>query len=109
MTNFKDTARHVKEVYIFRHEPEYVRPLAQTFWRTLLFVGALGAAGILVFAMSVFWDVSNALSSAAQSSANQRPVIDRAALEETLALIERRRHEFEARKAAPSGVVDPSR
>lgn len=96
-------------MYIYRHEPEYFRPLAELFWRSLLVLLAVGVVVVLIFAASVFWDVLSTLGNAAGGPARQPAVLDRAELQNTLRLIEERSLEFEAKKTTPTPVVDPSR
>ncbi len=109
MMDISDTWRRAKEMYTYRHEPEYVRPLAELFWRALLVLTATGVVGVLVFAATVFWDVLATLGNAAGAPARTSPALDRAALQNTLRLIEEKRLDFEARKATSTPVVDPSR
>ncbi len=104
--SFSDTLRRTRELYTYRHEPEYMRPLGQIFWRALLVSSVAGAIGVVIYAGSVFWGVLHTLGS---TSAAARPttVLDRAALDALLMSIDARRADFEARKASSTPFVEP--
>lgn len=109
MMNIFASIQRLKELYAYRHEPENLRPLSEFVWRTQLVLLVIGAVVVLIFAGNVFWGVLETLGSAAAGPARQPTVLDRAALQNTLHLIEERSIEFESKKTAPTLVVDPSR
>ena len=109
MMHIFTSIRRAKEMYAYRHEPENLRPLVELFWRIVLVLLALGVAIVLIFAASVFLGVLSTLGDTAAGPTRQPAVLDRAELQDTLRLIEERGLEFEAKKTAPTPVVDPSR
>ena len=104
-----NTFKRVKELYTYRHEPEYMRPLGEIVWHTLLLCAAIGAVGVLLFAASVFVDVLTTLGGSATGTSRPPVVLDRAKLDETLRLIDQKAVDFQALKSAPTAVVDPSK
>ncbi len=103
------TFKRVKELYTYRHEPEYMRPLGEIFWHGLLLCAAVAMVGVLVFAASVFVDVLTTLGGSAAGPTRPPVVLDRAKLDEMLNRIDEKVVEYNAHRAASSPVVDPSR
>jgi hypothetical protein len=106
--NIPRTFLRLRELYTFRHEPEYVRPITEIFWLALLAAVAAGAVGVVLFGVGTFWSVTSILS-APPGPARLPTVLDRAALDETLSTIEEKKRDFNTRKASPTPVADPSR
>ncbi len=106
---FFDTFKRVKELYTYRHEPEYMRPLGEIFWHGLLFFTAVGAVAVLVFAASVFVDVLTTLGGAPTGTSRPPVVLDRASLDAMLHRIDEKVFEYETHRASSTPVVDPSR
>ena len=77
-------------------------------WRSLLLFVLISLVGIIIFAATVFWSVIDKLT--APSTSVKPPVaLDRAKLESMLGQIRERQSRFDALKANPSPVVDPSK
>ena len=101
--------RRFSELYGSRHEPEYLRPLAEILWRSLLFSVAIALLVILFFSASVFWSVIGDLTSAQSSRSRPPQAFDRAKLKQTLEGIRARQAFFDELKSNPTPVVDPTK
>jgi hypothetical protein len=99
-----------KQLYLARHEPENLRPIAEMYWRGLLVLSVCAVAAIIVFGLwefsLVMGKISKASSGAGAPAAN---VLDRAKLEATILEFSERRAEFELAKKGTAAVPDPSR
>ena len=103
------TFKRVKELYTYRHEPEYMRPLGEILWRTLLTVAAIGAVAVLIFAASVFLDVLTTLGGTPTGLTRPPTVLDRAKLDETLRRIDEKIIVYEAHRIGSPAIADPSK
>ncbi|MBP9757451.1 MAG: hypothetical protein KBD06_02535 [Candidatus Pacebacteria bacterium] len=106
----KDNHDTFKELYEARHEPENLRPIAETYWRVLLFSSLIAAVGIILFGIWQFSSVMTTISSTSSgSAAQQAPAIDRAQLEEVLVQFSERRANFELGRTMVPVVADPTK
>jgi len=96
-------------LYEYRHEPESVRPLAEIYWRLLLFVAVACVAAILVYGGSKFVAVLNKLNSGSGKNSSFPVVLNRLQLNSTLKGFEA--HRAQAGVASKGGAVldDPSK
>ncbi|MCE9541139.1 hypothetical protein K8R03_01115 [Candidatus Kaiserbacteria bacterium] len=108
MMNFTSLWRRFRELYTFRHEPEYIRPLAEIVWRAILFCILISLMCVIAFSVTVFWGVIDTLTTPA-SSVKPPVALNRAALENMLTQITARRNTFESLKTNPGPVADPSK
>ena len=109
MTFGSGTWRRFVELYAARHEPEYLRPLAEGFWRTLLLLACIGAGAVVFFGIWQFWSVLSAVNTPPGSGVRPPPALNRVQLENTLGAIEQRRGDFNTLRSTVRPVVDPSK
>jgi hypothetical protein len=99
----------VKEMYAARHEPENLRPLAESFWRMLLMIALLLMVGAAVFGVWKFIAVVHVIGAANGAPSSSRAALDRNRLDRFLSDLNARRASFEAAANAGISTPDPSR
>jgi len=101
----------IRDTYSYRYEPEYLRTLAENFWRAVLFVLALVIVGGIVYGGLALLTVLADVSDIENSVASRAPVpgLNRVQLQATIDGFESRKVNYEFLKAHPPKVVDPSK
>jgi hypothetical protein len=104
-----NTPLSLTELYESRHEPEFMRPIAEAYWRILLLGSIVGALSVIAFGFWQFRTVLHILSdSAAASNAQTNNVLDRTQLQDALARFDARSQAHSARSGSAPVAVDPS-
>jgi hypothetical protein len=101
--------RSFQDIYAARHEPENLRPIAETYWRILLVCVGVGMIALLVVGVWQFTRVLGIISTSAEQAPVQPNVIDRQKLDQVLSAVDARKLNFEIKKSAPPNAIDPSR
>ena len=112
MRSFSNALEVLREAYVNRHEPEYLRILTNIYWHAVLSITAF------IVALSVCYGLWQLISIIGGSKENPSALspdkvtpspLDRAALENTVKSFMERRTQYEFLKANPPTVSDPSR
>jgi hypothetical protein len=110
MNFFTDIWDSLRTFYASRYEPEYMRPLAEWFWRVLLTVALFSLIAILFYGVIQFYGVMRKLSvGEGAKPSRQVDLLSREELANTLELLAEREVSYEAAKRGRSGISDPSR
>lgn len=110
MRFFTDIWDTLRSFYESRQEPEYMRPLAEWYWRTLLSVALVALFSILAFGVWKFYNVTRILSAGADSRPSRQPeVLSKKDIADILTAFSERQARFEAAKDARTVIPDPSR
>ncbi len=100
----------LRAFYEARHEPEYMRPLAEWYWRVLLTIVFFALIAIVIYGVWEFYAVMRKLSAGAGSRpARQVELLNREELRSILERMNEREVTYEASKRGRPSVSDPSR
>ena len=109
MNTLKKIYKQMRELYEYRHEPESVRPLAEIYWRLLLFVAVVCVAMILAYGVSEFIGVISKLNSGSSKNSNPPVVLNRNQLNSTLSGFDARRARVGITSGGGAVLDDPSK
>lgn len=104
--NLSFFTQRIKEVYALRFEPEGVRTVGETFWRSTLALASLVVLGVLVYSVWTLTGILQDLSQSPGGTAPPRAYLDRAQLKTILSAFEERQRAFTG-GGEQSTVVDP--
>ena len=100
----------LRDAYAARYEPEGLRPLADTYWRSVLAIAFVVAVLAVLYGVWDLADVLNGLSASADAPVTPAPALDRSKLEATLNGFQARDTQFNSLETNPSQVIsDPSK
>lgn len=102
----------IREAYVYRHEPECARVLADFCWRVLMSV----ALGILIFSstygmmkLSSVIEENDGIFAQSVNTVQPAPKLDKIRLQNTLSAFREREARFNALKAGVQKIADPSK
>lgn len=101
----------VAEAYAYRHEPEYLRILTESYWRAILCFSALIVVCSAAFGAFQLFSVldTGADPGVAPLSRDRETTLDRAQLQATLDGLAARQVNYSFLKTHPPKAADPSR
>jgi hypothetical protein len=104
-----DILKSLKRVYERRLEPEYLRILAEGYWRSLLVIALIAILCLILFGFWQFIAVVDDLAGAQSGSGTKPPVaLNRAMLQSTLAAFDQR-HSLYSSGGGNASFKDPSK
>jgi hypothetical protein len=109
MTGFHDMLTRLRRLYERRLEPEYLRVLAEDYWRALLVFALCALIGLILFGVWQFIVVLEDLAGAQNGAGVKPPVaFSRPLLENTLSAFDAREAAYKARGSGTT-YKDPSK
>jgi hypothetical protein len=109
MTAFRDILGRLRRLYERRLEPEYLRVLAEDYWRALLVFALCALIGLVLFGVWQFVAVLEDLAGAQNGAGVKPPVaFSRPLLENMLSAFDAREAAYEAQGSGTT-FTDPSR
>lgn len=111
MTWLTNILARTYDLWAYRHEPEYIRKLVDTYWFTLLLLSVGVTIGALLYGGAKLLEVRGEAEGGDTFSPSEGggTLLDRAKLDSTLEGFSAREANYESLKKNPPKITDPSR